>query len=53
MNTGALKDTKSLCLCIALLDDTFRRLADVNVEEKWSVEEMKNTSYTTIGKTDL
>ena len=53
MNTSALKDTKSLCLCIALLDNTFRRLADVNVEEKWSIEEMKNTSFRAIGKTDL
>ena len=53
MNTSALKDTKSLCLCIALLDNTFRRLADVNVEEKWSIEEMRNTSFKAIGKTDL
>ena len=53
MNTSTLKDTESLCLCIALLDNTFRRLADVNVEEKWSIEEMKNTSFKAIGKTDL
>ena len=39
MNTGAVKDVKSLCTCIALLDNSFRRFADVTVTEHWTEPE--------------
>ena len=49
MNTGAVKDVKSLCTCIALLDNSFRRFADVTVSEQWTEPDM---SYKTIGNID-
>ena len=49
MNTGAVKDVKSLCTCIALLDNSFRRFADVTMTEKWTEPDM---SYKTIGNID-
>lgn len=50
MNTGAVKDTKSLCTCIALLDNSFRRFADVSVKEEWT--DPKDMSFKTIGNID-
>ena len=49
MNTGAVKDVKSLCTCIALLDNSFRRFADVTVTEHWTEPDM---SFKAIGNID-
>ena len=49
MNTGAVKDMKSLCTCIALLDNSSRRFADVTVTEHWTEPGM---SFKTIGNID-
>lgn len=51
MNTDAVKDTKSLCTCIALLDNSFRRFADVTVKENWTDCD-SHMSFKTIGNTD-
>ena len=49
MNTGAVKDVKSLCTCIALLATSFRRFADVTVTEHWTEPDM---SFKAIGNID-
>lgn len=49
MNTGAVKDVKSLCTCIALLDNSFRRFADVTMTEHWTEPDM---SFKAIGNID-
>ena len=49
MNTGAVKDVKSLCTCIALLDNSFRRFSDVTVSEQWTEPDV---SYKAIGNID-
>lgn len=35
-NTSAVKDITSLCTCIALLDNIFKKDANVTSEEKWT-----------------
>ena len=49
MDTGAVKNTNALRTCIALMDNSFRRFADVQLSEKWTEP---NTSYKDIGGTD-
>ena len=51
MNTDAVKDVKSLCTCIALLDNSFRRFAEVTVKENWT-DLGSAMNYTKIGNID-
>ena len=53
-NTGAVRDTKSLCTCIALLDNSFRRFANVTVKEDWNhcSGDRNEMSFKKIGNAD-
>lgn len=50
MDTGAVKNTSALRTCIALMDNSIRRFADVTLTENWTEP---NTSYKDIGGTDM
>ena len=50
LNTATLKDSKPLCNAVGLMDNCFRRFAEVEVSENWSIP---NKSWNEIGSTDM
>lgn len=49
LNTSSVMNIKPLCTSVALMDNCFRRIAEVEVTESWS---HMGQAWTAIGNTD-